>query len=91
MERPGAAILCGLLIVGVACSTPPPPPNGTAPGGWTLEITTPDISVDAPQRFEVVLTQTSEIASRPVVFGTIQLAFSYLGSDGTSAPEPKER
>jgi hypothetical protein len=82
-------VVCGLLILGSACGTPPRPPNGTAPGGWTLEVTTPDISVDAPQRFEIVLNQTVGTASTPVVYGSVRLAFSYLGSDGTSVPDPR--
>jgi hypothetical protein len=86
--RLGAA-LCGLLVTGAACQTPPPQPNGTAPGGWTLEVTTPDISIDAPQRFEIVLNQTVRTANTPVVYGNVLLAFAFLGSDGTAAPDPR--
>jgi hypothetical protein len=53
-----------------------------------LEVTTPDISVGAPQRFEVVLAQDQETATLPLVFGTVQLAFAYLGSDGAGVPDP---
>ncbi|MEA2581065.1 MAG: hypothetical protein QOE83_1957, partial [Actinomycetota bacterium] len=87
-SRFGAA-LCGVIIVSSACGTPRPQPNGTAQGGWTLEVTTPDISVDAPQRFEIVLNQTVGTANTPVVYGSVRVAFAYLGRDGTSVPDPR--
>jgi hypothetical protein len=82
-------VLSGVAVLAMGCQTPPPAPNGTAPGGWTLEITTPDISVNAPQRFEVVLSQGQGTATLPVVFGTLQLTFAYLGSDGAGVPAPR--
>ncbi|MEP7060234.1 MAG: hypothetical protein ABI828_05830 [Actinomycetota bacterium] len=37
-----------LAVVASGCSTPPAAPNGTAPGGWTLEVTAPEMSVNTP-------------------------------------------
>jgi hypothetical protein len=51
-----------------------------------------DVWAGAPQRVEIGIEQSTQATGvRLVTFGTVQFAFSYLGTDGSAPPTPGPR
>jgi hypothetical protein len=96
-DVPRASRLLALLgiatLLAVSCdgNEPPPGPTSSAPTGlqFAVQMATVDLYAGAPQRAQIgILGSDAEKGVRPLSFGTVDVAFSYLGADGSSAPEP---
>jgi hypothetical protein len=76
-----------LGLVAAACTSGGnPAPTGPRPDGQvSAQMATSDLYVGAPQRVAVGLVLADR---RLVSFGSVDLAFSYLGTGGDQAPEP---
>ncbi len=83
-----------LALVTAACSS-----GGSATGAssssasgatsFAAEVATSDLSVGAPQRVEVgVFSSTSDGGVQLLSFGTVQLAFAFVGTGASATPGP---
>ena len=83
-----------LTLVAAACSSgggatdaSSPPASGSS--SFAAEVATSDLSVGAPQRVEVgVFSSTSDGGVQLLSFGTVQLAFTFVGSGASATPGP---
>lgn len=62
-------------------------PTGGAAASLSAQVASSDIAADSPETVQVgVFSSTEEAGVRLLSFGEIDIAFSYLGSDGSQAP-----
>jgi hypothetical protein len=89
------ALLVVFALIAAACSG-----NGStgSPAGsvgnttFAAQLAGVDLWADAPQRVEIgIFESTQATGVRLVTFGTVQFAFSFLGTDGSAAPTPGPR
>ncbi len=91
-RRPAGAALVGVItLLGVACAssgaTESPGPSGSTT--FAAQVASVDLWAGYPQHFELGIFQSTQANGvKLVTFGTIQLSFSYLGSDGSATPSP---
>jgi len=87
------APFAALILLAAACDGGEPAPGTTpsAPSGvqFAAQMATVDLYAGAPQRAQIgILGSDPELGALPLSFGTIDVAFSYLGADGGDAPQP---
>ena len=83
-----------LALVATACSSDEsasgassPPASGSS--SFAAEVATSDLSIGAPQRVEVgVFSSTSDGGVQLLSFGTVQLAFTFVGTGASATPGP---
>jgi hypothetical protein len=86
-------IILGLSLLAAACGGEPSTPPGatsSAPGAlqFAAQMATEDLYAAAPQRAQIgVFASDSDEGARSLSFGTLDVAFSYLGEDGGATPE----
>jgi hypothetical protein len=87
-----AALVAVIALLGVACGSSgaaQPPAGSTGNTTFAAEVAGVDLWAGDPQRFEIGIYQSTQANGvRLVTFGTIQLSFSYLGSNGSAKPSP---
>jgi hypothetical protein len=76
-------LLVCLLLLATACSSPSPPPNDATRFAASMASTWH--YVGAPQRVEVGIFASDPSGVRAVTQGTVDLSFSFLGSDGSGS------
>ena len=85
MRRTLILALClGSLAAACTSGDTPPTPSGGGPS-FNGEVASADLYVGAPQRFLIGLLGADADGVRYVSYGTIDLAFAFLG-DGAAAP-----
>lgn len=91
-RRPAVVALVGVIaLLGVACASSGATESPGASGSTTFaaQVASVDLWAGYPQHFELGIFQSTQANGvKLVTFGTIQLSFSYLGSDGSAAPSP---
>jgi hypothetical protein len=79
-----------LATVGAACSgngSTDSPAGSVGSTTFAAQLAGVDLWAGAPQRVEIGIFQSTQTTGvRLVTFGTVQLAFSYLGADGSATP-----
>lgn len=92
VRRVSLALALALALVAVACRTSADPGGGPSPaaaGGLQAIVASPDLHAGATQRFAVGLPFAAGGDVRTLSFGTVELAFTYLGPvDEPRSPEP---
>jgi hypothetical protein len=92
-----AALVVITALIAAACTggdeAPVPtgtatgPTDGPAPSTFAAQVASTDIAVGADQRFQVgILSSTQDAGVQLVSYGEVQLAFSFLGADGSGQP-----
>lgn len=89
---PPAVLMMALFLT--ACTgegDPEPPTTTTAPTGdastFAAQVASSDLAAGSPERVQVgVFSSTAEAGVQVLSYGEIDVAFSYLGADGSQAP-----
>lgn len=90
-----AAPLLALAVLGTACGGGSSPAGGstTATGGASTssnlaaQVASADLYVGAPQDFQLGIFASDDDGVKLVSFGTVDLTFSYLGTDGSATAQ----
>lgn len=83
--------ILALSVVVATCGGDPPPPQASTPAGvqFAAQMATEDLFAAAPQRAQIgVFASDADTGARSLSFGTVEVAFFYLGEDGGGTPEP---
>jgi hypothetical protein len=80
-------------LLAAACSSGSDAPTSSSVASigsqFAAEVATSDLYSDTPQRVQVgVLSSTTDGGVEFVSFGEVQLAFEFLGADGSGSPTP---
>jgi len=84
--RPFLSVCIAVLLGGASC-TSEPPPDGGLDTTFAVQLASSWHYAGAPQRVQLGILASDENGLRPVTQGTVDVAFSYLGTDGSGAPE----
>jgi hypothetical protein len=94
MTRRLLPLLIALGLVTAACSggadgSTPAATTGAPSSSFAAQVGSTDLYVGAPQRVEVgVFSSTGASGVQLLSYGQVGFSFSYLGTDGSSAPTP---
>ena len=93
LPRSTVTLALSLMLAAVACSgggadpTPAPAGEGGAGSTFAAEVASTDLAAGRQERFEIgIFSSTEERGMELLTFGQIDLAFTFLGTDGASAP-----
>ena len=81
-------VMLALATAFVSCTNGTENPNGKLDTSYAAEMASTWHYVGAPQRVQVGMFASDANGIRVVSQGTVDLTFSYLGSDGTGEPAP---
>jgi hypothetical protein len=79
-------VIIALCIGATSCTSNPDPPSGLDTS-FAAQLASSWHYSGAPQRVQVGIAASDANGVRAVTQGTIDIAFAYLGTDGSSAPE----
>ena len=80
--------VCLALLLGVAaCTSEPPPDDGGLDTSFAVQLASSWHYAGAPQRVQLGIVASDANGLRLVTQGTVDVAFAYLGTDGSGAPE----
>jgi hypothetical protein len=84
-----------LSCVGVACTSDDGAPTPTGANGsidtsaFAAEVASTDLAPGRDERVQIgVVSSTQDAGFQPLSYGSVQLSFAFLGSDGSKEPQP---
>ncbi len=80
-------VCLALLLCGAACTSEPPPDDGGLDTSFAVQLASSWHYAGAPQRVQLGIVASDANGIRLVTQGTVNVAFAYLGTDGSGAPE----
>jgi hypothetical protein len=89
-RRPLVAATVVPALIAIACtgSSDRAAPPGDRSSTLAASVASGDLYSGAPQRFQLGITQNDNQGVKLVTFGSLGLRFTYLGKDGSAAPQP---
>jgi hypothetical protein len=94
MTRRLLPVVLGFVVLAGACTSddaPSPPPSGATPTGdqtsFSAQVASSDLAADSAEAVQIgIFSSTDDAGLRLLSFGEIDVAFSFLGSDGSASP-----
>jgi len=80
-------VCLALLLGGASCTSGSPPDDGGLDTTFAVQLASSWHYAGAPQRVQLGIVASDANGFRLVTQGTVEVAFAYLGTDGSGAPE----